>query len=172
MHGSTTARRVCLFAAMVVAVCVGPAEPGAASDLVPLGGCPEVKSGPAGTPGHVVQRYFDAFGCEVPLRTGQEHPDDRWGFDHIEHRCKAEGDVNHCLDGAQRQRILATLVTPTFKCPRPPPKQTQVRYYLHYQDGAKNRTMVAIAERAGYAGLGPQGIRTAYWERGHRKGCP
>lgn len=163
-----------VFLGVVAAFSFGllaPATP-AAADEDPFGGCPEVTSGPPGTAGFVVERYFDAFGCEVPLRKGQEVSGDRWGFDHVEHRCHVEGDVNHCLDGDQRRRVAATLGKPTFKCSRQPPRQSQVRYYLHYRDGPKDRTMVVIAERAGYEGLGPQGIRTAYWERSHRKGCP
>jgi hypothetical protein len=156
---------LCLSLALLLVFPAFPTAP-----MAWAGGCPDVRSSSPGDPGHVIDRFFDAFFCEIPLREGTTDLD-RWGMRHLETRCEEPGGHNHCWGLGARVRSADAIAGPSLKCPLGPRQPHRRAYILNYLEGRQKRHQYVIVDFEDYRGLGPLGIRTSHWRPGHAHRC-
>lgn len=147
-------------------VCEGPEDvqiaeiPEAPSGSLGGSPCSEIKS-PSGThPDHVAYRFWDNFGCVVPLRRGT----DTWGATHIRNRFYRDGQKNHeVLTKYGRDRIQPAIAVGG----KYPLGNDFYRYSYHYTTpGGRDRVMCVFVDKKKYNGHGWRGITTAYYVSG------
>ena len=121
----------------------------------PLGGCGQVISGSGSWAIHNI--YYDAFGCEVPLRYGSAP--NGWGYYHIVDR------------GRWHEPFLSKAVDAIAhpSCKRASDRSpTAVWYYYWLEYGGNARTIHVTVERSGKGlGLGQMGVITWYLKGGY-----
>jgi len=129
-------------------------------------GCPEIKGSPdKAAPSHVVDRFRDIFGCEVPLREGVGHIPARkgdFGFRHLVSRFDEGAHEHETTADAKRLWQLALVqpgaaLGPLYEC-----------HYFQYPAESSTRTMLVFVHYQSFEGYAYKGIITAYWVSGNK----